>query len=85
NFYEFGTSKQVARAAQALPIRPWTVKIDGLVEKPQTIDIDTLIRRMPIEERVYRFRCVEAWGMTVPWTGFPIKALLDMVQPQGSA
>ncbi|QCI63716.1 protein-methionine-sulfoxide reductase catalytic subunit MsrP [Phreatobacter stygius] len=85
NFYEFGTSKQVARAAQALPIRPWTVKIDGLVEKPQTIDIDALIRRMPLEERLYRFRCVEAWGMTVPWTGFPIKALLDMVQPQGSA
>jgi sulfoxide reductase catalytic subunit YedY len=85
NFYEFGTSKRVAAAAQALPIRPWTVKIDGLVEKPQAIDIDALIRKMPIEERLYRFRCVEAWGMTVPWTGFPIKALLDMVQPQGSA
>jgi sulfoxide reductase catalytic subunit YedY len=85
NFYEFGTSKQITRAAQALPIRPWTVKIDGLVEKPQTIDIDKLIRAMPLEERVYRFRCVEAWGMTVPWTGFPVKALMDMVQPQGSA
>jgi methionine sulfoxide reductase catalytic subunit len=85
NFYEFGTSKQVARAAQALPLRPWTVKIDGMVEKPQTIDIDALIRRMPIEERVYRFRCVEAWAMTVPWTGFPLKALMDMVQPHGSA
>ncbi|KAF0129958.1 MAG: sulfite oxidase subunit YedY, partial [Xanthobacteraceae bacterium] len=85
NFYEFGGSKQIARAAQALPIRPWTVKIDGLVEKPQTIDIDKLIRAMPLEERVYRFRCVEAWGMTVPWTGFPIKALMDMVQPLGSA
>ena len=85
NFYEFGTSKQIARAAQALPIRPWTVKIDGMVEKPQTIDIDKLIRAMPLEERIYRFRCVEAWGMTVPWTGFPIKALMDMVQPLGSA
>jgi len=85
NFYEFGGSKQIARAAQSLPLRPWTVKIDGMVEKPQTIDIDKLIRAMPIEERVYRFRCVEAWGMTVPWTGFPIKALMDMVQPLGSA
>lgn len=85
NFYEFGTSKRVARAAQSLPIRPWSVVIDGLVEKPQTIDIDTLVRRMPLEERVYRFRCVEAWAMTVPWTGFPIKALMDMVQPLGSA
>jgi methionine sulfoxide reductase catalytic subunit len=85
NFYEFGTSKRVASAAQALPIRPWTVKIDGLVEKPQEIDIDALIRKMPIEERLYRFRCVEAWGMTVPWTGFPIKALMDMVQPQSAA
>lgn len=85
NFYEFGTSKRVARAAQALPIRPWSVVVDGLVEKPQTIDIDTLIRRMPLEERVYRFRCVEAWAMTVPWTGFPVRALMDMVQPLGSA
>lgn len=85
NFYEFGTSKHIAHAAQALPIRPWTVKIDGLVEKPQTIDIDKLIRAMPLEERVYRLRCVEAWAMTVPWTGFPLKALMDMVQPLGSA
>lgn len=85
NFYEFGTSKRIARAAQALPIRPWTIRVDGMVEKPGDIDIDRLIRAMPLEERLYRFRCVEAWAMAVPWTGFPIKAFLDMVQPLGSA
>ncbi|MEI8144205.1 MAG: protein-methionine-sulfoxide reductase catalytic subunit MsrP [Alphaproteobacteria bacterium] len=85
NFYEFGSTKRIARAAQALPIRPWTVAIDGMVAKPQTIDIDALIRSMPLEERLLRFRCVEAWAMAVPWTGFPIKALMDKVEPLGSA
>src|SRR5882762_1448676 len=61
NFYEFGTSKNVNKAAQALAIRPWTVKIDGMVEKPFDIAIDDLIRKMPLEERLYRHRCVEAW------------------------
>ena len=71
NFYEFGSHKSIHRAAQALSIRPWTVRIDGMVEKPFYIAIDDLLKKMPLEERVYRFRCVEAWAMTVPWSGFP--------------
>src|SRR6185369_8291560 len=63
NFYEYGTSKDVVKAAQQLRIRPWTVKIDGMVEKPREVAIDDLLKAMPIEERLYRHRCVEAWGM----------------------
>ncbi|MDJ0950236.1 MAG: protein-methionine-sulfoxide reductase catalytic subunit MsrP [Alphaproteobacteria bacterium] len=85
NFYEFGSHKKVKKAAQKLPIRPWEVRIDGLVEKEITIGIDELIRRMPLEERIYRFRCVEAWAMVVPWSGFPMKALVDFAKPLGSA
>ena len=85
NFYEFGSHKQISRAAQALKIRPWTVKIDGLVEKEMTIAIDDLIRRMTLEERLYRHRCVEAWSMTVPWSGFPLKALVDFARPLSGA
>jgi sulfoxide reductase catalytic subunit YedY len=85
NFYEFGSQKTIARDAQALPIRPWTVTIDGMVEKPMTLDIDDLLKRMPLEERLYRHRCVEAWSMAVPWSGFPMKALVDLAQPLGSA
>ena len=85
NFYEFGSHKRISRAAQSLKIRPWTVTIDGMVEKPRSVDIDTLIRAMKLEERVYRFRCVEAWAMTVPWSGFPFKALLDYAQPLSGA
>lgn len=85
NFTEFSSSKYTAPAATALRTRPWTVKIDGLVEKPGEMDIDGLIRAMPIEERLYRHRCVETWSMAVPWTGFPLKALLDRVQPLSGA
>ncbi len=85
NFYEFGSHKSIADAAQALRIRPWQVVLDGLVEAPQTLEIDDLLRRMPLEERVYRLRCVEAWSMTVPWSGFPLKALVDLAAPLGSA
>lgn len=85
NFYEFGSHKRIARAAQKLPIRPWTIEITGLVERPRTVDIDTLLKAMPLEERLYRLRCVEAWAMAVPWTGFPFKAFLDYAQPLGSA
>lgn len=85
NFYEFGSHKNIWRAAQALPTDPWTVRIDGMVEEPFDIDFDSLVRRMPLEERVYRFRCVEAWAMTVPWSGFPLKALVDLARPLGSA
>ncbi|HEY8381893.1 MAG TPA: protein-methionine-sulfoxide reductase catalytic subunit MsrP [Microvirga sp.] len=85
NFYEFGSSKSVAVAARALKLRPWTVAVDGLVEKPVELAFDDLIRRMPLEERLYRHRCVEAWAMAVPWTGFPLRALLDLARPLGSA
>lgn len=85
NFYEFGTSKDVVSAAKRLPTRPWTVSIDGMVEKPFEIGFDDLIRKMPLEERLYRFRCVEAWSMAVPWTGFPLKSLVELAKPLGSA
>jgi sulfoxide reductase catalytic subunit YedY len=85
NFYEFGSSKSVAAAARALKTRPWTVKVDGQVEKPFEIGVDDLIRKMPLEERLYRLRCVEAWSMAVPWTGFPMKAFLDLAKPLSSA
>jgi len=85
NFYEFGTSKKIADAAQSLRLRPWEVKIDGLVEKPQTVAIDDLLKAMPLEERLYRHRCVEAWSMAVPWSGFPLKALIDYAKPQSGA
>jgi len=85
NFYEFGSHKQIWRAAQRLPIRPWEVVIDGLVEEPRRIGVDELIRAMPLEERLYRFRCVEAWAMAVPFSGFPLAALVDFARPLGSA
>ncbi len=85
NFYEFGSSKDVVVAARKLKTRPWTVKIDGLVEAPMELGIDDLIRKMPIEERLYRFRCVEAWAMAVPWTGFPLKALIALARPSAAA
>jgi sulfoxide reductase catalytic subunit YedY len=85
NFYEFGSSKRVGQAAKALKTRPWTVKIDGLVEQPVELGIDDILKRVTLEERLLRHRCVEAWAMAVPWTGFPLKALLDIARPQGSA
>ncbi|MFN4309435.1 MAG: protein-methionine-sulfoxide reductase catalytic subunit MsrP [Ferrovibrio sp.] len=85
NFYEFGTSKNVVRPAQALTIKPWQVKIDGMVEKEIVIDAEDLIRKMPIDERLYRHRCVEAWSMAVPWSGFPLKALIDFSKPLSGA
>jgi sulfoxide reductase catalytic subunit YedY len=85
NYYEFGTSKSIHQAAQRLPQRPWTVKVDGMVESPRDFGIEDLLRTMPIEERVYRLRCVEAWSMVVPWTGFPLSALLAQVKPLSSA
>jgi sulfoxide reductase catalytic subunit YedY len=85
NFYEFGTSKHISVTAQALRIRPWTVKIDGLVEKPFEIGIDDLIRKLTLEERTYRHRCVEAWSMAIAWTGFPFAKLVDFAKPLGSA
>jgi sulfoxide reductase catalytic subunit YedY len=85
NFYEFSTSKTaVARNAQTLVTRPWKVEVGGLVQNPQAFDIDDLLK-FPQEERVYRFRCVEAWSMVIPWVGFPLKSLLDQVEPLGTA
>jgi sulfoxide reductase catalytic subunit YedY len=85
NFYEFGASKNIVKAAQALKLRPWTVKIDGMVEKAQQIGIDDLIRKMPLEERLYRHRCVEAWSMAIPWGGFPFAKLVELARPLSSA
>jgi sulfoxide reductase catalytic subunit YedY len=85
NFYEYGTDKSIWREAQVLKTRPWTIKIDGMVEKPITVDIDDLLKKMPLEERLYRHRCVEAWSMAVPWSGFPLAALVAMAKPLSSA
>lgn len=85
NYYEFGESKNIWRAAQALKQRPWTVKLDGMLKQPRTVDIDDLLKQVQTEERVYRHRCVEAWAMTVPWTGFPISQLIALAEPSSSA
>ena len=85
NFYEFGSQKTIFGPAQKLPLQPWQVKIDGMVEKEITLDFDELVRKMPLEERLYRLRCVEAWAMAVPWSGFPLAALIDFARPLGSA
>jgi sulfoxide reductase catalytic subunit YedY len=85
NFYEFGSQKGIWRDAQDLKLRPWTVKIDGLVEQEKTVDIDDLLKRMPLEERLYRHRCVEAWSMAVPWSGFPMAAFVDFAKPLSAA
>jgi sulfoxide reductase catalytic subunit YedY len=85
NFYEFGSHKQIAKAAQALKIRPWEVTIDGEVEQEMTLGIDELIRKMTLEERLYRHRCVEAWSMAVPWTGFPFAKLVELARPLSAA
>ena len=83
NFYEYSTSKHID--ASLLKIRPWSVKLDGLVEKEQTVDIDPLIKTMGLEERLYRHRCVEAWSMAIPWTGFPLRKLVEYAKPLSSA
>jgi methionine sulfoxide reductase catalytic subunit len=86
NFYEFSTLKgSVYKKAARLRTHPWQVEIAGLVQKPLILDVDDLIRAMPLEERLYRFRCVEAWAMAVPWTGFPISELIKRVQPFSAA
>ncbi len=85
NFYEFGPVKTISWLAQRLKTRPWQLRVEGLVRKPKVFDIDDLIRSMPLEERLYRFRCVEAWAMAVPWTGFPFSALIKVVEPKSDA
>ncbi|MES2392645.1 MAG: protein-methionine-sulfoxide reductase catalytic subunit MsrP [Acidobacteriota bacterium] len=86
NFYEFGTDKSdPARNAGKMKIRPWTVKVEGLVKKPQTLDIDTILHYKPLESRVYRFRCVEAWSMVIPWDGYPLAEFIKAMEPLPSA
>jgi sulfoxide reductase catalytic subunit YedY len=85
NFYEFGFTKDIVRDAQALPIRPWTVKFDGMVEKEMTLGIDDILKQVQVEERLYRMRCVEAWSMTVPWSGFAMARLVELAKPLSSA
>ena len=85
NFYEFGAHKGIYKDAQRLITRPWEIQIAGEVEKPFTIGIDDLIRKIPLEERIYRHRCVEAWSMTVPWTGFPVRKFIDLAKPLSGA
>ena len=85
NYYEFGTSKSVFDAAQSLPTTPWTITIDGMVKAPKTIGYDDLMKKVSLEERAYRHRCVETWAMTVPWIGFPLAELIKMAEPLGSA
>jgi sulfoxide reductase catalytic subunit YedY len=85
NFYEFGTDKSIWRDAQKLEVRPWTIKVSGMVEKPFEIGIDDLLAKVQLEERVYRHRCVETWSMIVPWSGFPVRSLVEVCKPLSSA
>jgi sulfoxide reductase catalytic subunit YedY len=87
NFYEYGTNKYIAAAAQQLRIRPWQIKFDGMVEKEQTVDFDTLFKAVAssLEERTYRLRCVEAWSAVIPWTGFQMSGLVKFAKPLSGA
>ncbi|MGQ5522205.1 protein-methionine-sulfoxide reductase catalytic subunit MsrP [Chitinimonas sp. PSY-7] len=82
NFYEFGTDKSdPAERAHTLKTEPWVVKVEGEVAKPRSFDIDSLLKFAPLEERIYRLRCVEGWSMVIPWVGLPLSALLKLVEP----
>jgi sulfoxide reductase catalytic subunit YedY len=87
NYYEFGTGKDepAKNAPKWQPPTPWTLRIDGEVKQPKTLDLDQILKIAPLEERIYRHRCVEAWSIVVPWIGFPLSALLQQVQPTGKA
>jgi len=86
NYYEFGTDKSdPAENAHTLKTRPWTVQIEGEVKKPMTLDIDSLMKLAPLEERIYRLRCVEGWSMVIPWVGFSLSNLIKKVEPTGNA
>jgi sulfoxide reductase catalytic subunit YedY len=85
NFYEFSTNKRsVAAAAKGFVTKPWTVVVDGLVSKPRSFDVEEFLR-FPLEERIYRLRCVEGWSMVIPWIGFPLSQLLKLVEPTSQA
>lgn len=85
NYYEFGLSKSVSGAAQALVVDPWSIEFTGMVAKPRKIGIEDILKQVSLEERVYRHRCVETWAMTVPWTGFPLSKLVAMAEPLSAA
>ena len=86
NFYELGVDKgDPAQNAKYLTTRPWTVAVEGEVKKPRTIDIEAIMKLSPLEERVYRMRCVEAWSMVIPWVGFPLSALIKLAEPTNNA
>ena len=86
NYYEFGLDKdEPARNAQSLRTRPWTIRVEGEVTRPQTLDIDTILGWFPAQERVYRMRCVEAWSMVIPWLGFPLADLIARLEPTSKA
>lgn len=85
NYYEFGSQKEIFGLAQKLTVRPWTITIDGLVKDSKTLNIDDLLNTMPLEERLYRHRCVEAWSIAVPYSGFVLKSLIKLVEPLSSA
>ncbi|MBF0316843.1 MAG: protein-methionine-sulfoxide reductase catalytic subunit MsrP [Nitrospirae bacterium] len=86
NFYEFSMGKtDIIDLAKNLKVRPWSVSVEGLINNPRVYDIDKLLRLFPLEERIYRFRCVEGWSMVVPWLGFPLAELVRRCQPQSSA
>jgi methionine sulfoxide reductase catalytic subunit len=86
NYYEFTTDKAgVAPLSQDFKTSPWQVQVYGLVNKPQTFGVEDLIKQFPPEERIYRLRCVEAWSMVIPWLGFPLSKLLQLVEPKSSA
>ncbi len=86
NYYEFSTDKYEPNGlSKNFRARPWTVKIDGLVQKAKTMDIDAIMKLAPLEERIYRHRCVEGWSMVIPWVGFPLSVLINQAEPLGSA
>ena len=86
NFYEFSTDKEgVASAAADFDTKGWQVSVEGLVNKPQVFDLDDLLKISPPEERIYRMRCVEGWSMVIPWAGFSLSKLLDVVEPASGA
>lgn len=86
NFYEFGTSKEApAKLAGNLRTRPWTVSVEGLVKRPRVYDIDEILKLAPLEERIYRMRCVEGWSMVIPWIGLPLNTLIKQAEPLGQA
>jgi len=86
NFYEFGVQKdEPAKNAGGLPTRPWTVRVDGKVKTPKTFDIEALLKLRPLEDRVYRHRCVEAWSMVIPWVGYSLSEFIKQCDPLPSA